>query len=44
MALIIAALLAKGTSEIQNVEMALRGYNDLMQKLNQIGVDISIIE
>jgi len=42
MALVIAALLGDGISEIQNVEMALRGYNKLEDKLNQLGVTIEI--
>ncbi len=29
MALVLAALLAKGNSKVHNVEMALRGYNKL---------------
>lgn len=40
MALIIAALLAKGSSQIANAEMALRGYNNLQRKLKQLGVEI----
>lgn len=40
MALVIAALLAKGESTIENVEMALRGYNKLEEKLNKLGVTI----
>lgn len=42
MALIIAALLAKGKSEIKNTEMALRGYNNLIEKLKTLGVEINI--
>lgn len=45
MAVLMAALLAKeGESEIQNVQMALRGYNKLKSKLEQLGVDIEVIE
>ncbi len=44
MALVIASLLAKGDSVINNVEMALRGYNNLEQKLRNLGVDIKILE
>lgn len=40
MALVIAALLAEGESTIENVEMALRGYNKLEEKLNKLGVTI----
>lgn len=38
MALVIAALLADGTSRVKDVDMALRGYNDLDMKLAQLGV------
>jgi UDP-N-acetylglucosamine 1-carboxyvinyltransferase len=44
MALVIGALLAEGESVVENVEMALRGYNKLEQKLNQLGVKIATIE
>jgi len=40
MALVIAALLADGQSTIENVEMALRGYNKLEEKLRNLGVTI----
>jgi UDP-N-acetylglucosamine 1-carboxyvinyltransferase len=42
MVLIMAALLAKGKSEVHNAEMALRGYNNLPRKLSQLGVHIDI--
>lgn len=42
MALVIGALLADGTSEIENVEMALRGYNKLVEKLQKIGISIEL--
>lgn len=38
MAAIMAALCAEGTSVVHNVEMALRGYNDLPGKLARLGV------
>ncbi|WP_418637614.1 UDP-N-acetylglucosamine 1-carboxyvinyltransferase [Winogradskyella sp.] len=41
MALVIAALLTEGESRIENVEMALRGYNKLESKLASLGVIIS---
>lgn len=44
MALVIAALLSEGESCIHNVEMALRGYNDLEHKLKGLGVNIEILE
>lgn len=42
MALVMAALLADGTSTIYNVEMALRGYNKLDEKLSKLGITIEI--
>ena len=42
MALVLAALLAKGESTIENVEMALRGYNNLESKLKSLGVSIKL--
>jgi UDP-N-acetylglucosamine 1-carboxyvinyltransferase len=44
MALVMAALLAEGDSEVFNVEMALRGYNNLEQKLKGLGINIEITE
>ena len=40
MAVILASLLAKGVSEVENSEMALRGYNKLLEKLHSLGVDV----
>ncbi|WP_211229707.1 UDP-N-acetylglucosamine 1-carboxyvinyltransferase [Olivibacter sitiensis] len=42
MAVVMAALLAVGDSTIYNVEMALRGYNNLEQKLKNLGVQIEV--
>jgi len=42
MALVLAALLAEGKSTIFNVEMALRGYNNLSQKLKALNIDVEI--
>ena len=44
MALVLAALLSEGESYIENVEMALRGYNNLDKKLTKLGVSIEIIK
>lgn len=44
MAAVIAALCANGRSVIQDVHMAMRGYNDLQGKLNRLGSRISIHE
>lgn len=39
MAVILAALLAEGESTIHNPEMAMRGYNRLVEKLQSIGIE-----
>ena len=38
MAVLIAGLLAKGTTTVGNVDMALRGYNKLVDKLSKLGI------
>ena len=43
-ALVIAGLMASGTTEITNVEYILRGYSDILHKLTQLGADIQLIE
>ncbi|WP_158960390.1 UDP-N-acetylglucosamine 1-carboxyvinyltransferase [Myroides fluvii] len=43
MALLIGALLASGESEISGIDMALRGYNKLEEKLKGLGVVIELI-
>ncbi|MAX15658.1 MAG: UDP-N-acetylglucosamine 1-carboxyvinyltransferase [Sphingobium sp.] len=42
MAVVIAALCTQGRSVIQNVQLALRGYNDLETKLTRLGSRISV--
>lgn len=42
MAVLMAALLADGESLVDNVHMALRGYNNLDKKLAQLGIEIEI--
>lgn len=44
MALVIAALLSQGESYIKNVEMALRGYNKLEEKLKKLGIIIETLK
>ena len=44
MALVIAALCADGRSEIEDVHMALRGYNGLADKLAALGNTIELVE
>lgn len=43
MAAVIAGLLAKGTTTIRNVEMALRGYNNMEQKLTDLGGSVFVV-
>lgn len=42
MALVMAALLAEGETTVDNVEMALRGYNKLEDKLKALGIGIEV--
>ena len=43
-ALVIAGLMAKGQTEITNVEFILRGYSSIIDKLRQLGADVQLIE
>ena len=43
-ALVIAGLMASGTTEITNVAYILRGYSDIIHKLTQLGADIQLVE
>lgn len=43
MAVVMAALCADGTSYVEDIHMALRGYNDLQGKLAKLGIDIEIM-
>lgn len=40
-ALVLAGLTAKGTTKVDNIEYILRGYENLDEKLNSIGADIT---
>ncbi len=42
--LLIAALIARGITTIDNIEMILRGYQDVIEKLQKIGAKIELIE
>lgn len=42
--LIIAGLIAEGTTKISNIEYILRGYEDIVNKLLDVGADITIID
>lgn len=43
-AMIIAALIAEGTTEITHIEHILRGYEKIIEKLQNVGADIKIVE
>ena len=43
-ALVIAALMAQGKTEITNIEFILRGYSNIIEKLTSLGADIKLIE
>lgn len=43
-ALVIAALTAKGTTKIENIEYILRGYEELNEKLSSLGAKVKIRE
>jgi len=43
-AMLIAGLVAKGTTEIENVVFIDRGYEDVVEKLSSLGADISRVE
>lgn len=43
-ALVTAGLMAKGRTEITNIEFILRGYSNIIEKLRALGADIDIIE
>jgi UDP-N-acetylglucosamine 1-carboxyvinyltransferase len=44
MAVMMAALLVDGESQINDAHMALRGYNNLLKKFRSLGVEISEID
>ncbi len=43
-ALVLAALIAKGTTTLTNIELILRGYEDIVEKLTKVGAKIKVIE
>ena len=43
-ALVVAGLIAKGTTTISNIEYILRGYENIINKLKKVGADIKIID
>lgn len=43
-ALVTAGLMADGQTEITNIEYILRGYSNIIEKLSNLGADITLIE
>ena len=41
---VTAGLMAEGPTEITNIEFILRGYSNIIEKLSDLGADISLIE
>ncbi len=44
MAMVLAALVAQGTSEINRAELIERGYDNVVGNLNSLGAQISVVE
>ena len=42
--MLVAGLIAEGTTEIQNIEHLLRGYERIVEKLSSVGVNIQLID
>jgi UDP-N-acetylglucosamine 1-carboxyvinyltransferase len=42
--LVLAGLVAKGTTTVKNVEHVLRGYENIIEKLNNVGANIKLDE
>ena len=42
--LVIAGLMAKGTTKIGKVEYILRGYDHIIEKLTALGAEIEMVE
>ena len=40
----VAGLMAEGTTKISNIEHILRGYSNIVEKLQALGADITMIE
>ena len=43
-ALLLAGLIANGTTILDNISLILRGYEDVVEKLTKVGAKIEIIE
>lgn len=44
MGMVMAALLAEGTSTVSNVGMALRGYDNMLEKLKILGIECELMD
>ena len=42
--MLVAGMIAEGTTTIYNIEHLLRGYEKLVDKLNNVGANISLID
>jgi UDP-N-acetylglucosamine 1-carboxyvinyltransferase len=42
--LLVAGMIANGITEVDNIEHLLRGYENLVHKLNTVGADIKLID
>lgn len=43
-AMLVAGMIAEGTTVISNIEHILRGYENIVEKLSQVGASVKIIE
>ena len=43
-AMMVAGMLASGTTTITNIEHILRGYENIVDKLSNVGADIKLID
>ena len=42
--MVLAGLVASGTTEISQIEHILRGYENIIEKLNNVGADVKLVE
>ena len=43
-AMLLAGMIAKGTTAITNIEHLLRGYENIVDKLSKVGADIKLVD
>lgn len=43
-AMMLAGMIAQGTTEITNIEHILRGYENLVEKLSKVGADVKLVD